>query len=117
MKLELEKLNQEVGVKGSMVVTSDGIVVASELHGGLREEAVAAMASSIIRQIAASLEDLELGKFVRFILTSEYGKMVFVDAGVAYLVVLADMTINLDITLLEIYGAAHRIRSRSQMAL
>ncbi|MHC5078874.1 MAG: roadblock/LC7 domain-containing protein, partial [Planctomycetota bacterium] len=43
----LRRLNTGVGVRGSMIVTSEGIVVAADLGGELEEERVAAMASSV----------------------------------------------------------------------
>ncbi len=111
MKDILEDLNKEVGVRGCAVVTRDGIVVAAHLGSGLSEEAVAAMASSIIIATEKAAEGLSLGRLQEFILSSAYGKMVFVDLERAFLVVVADMTIDLDMTLLQIAGAAHRLRN------
>ena len=111
MKEALTELNKEVGVRGSVIVTRDGIVVAADVGGGLRQEAVAAMASSIILATEKAAKDVGLGSLRQFILTSAYGKMVFVDLERAFLVVVADMTIDLDMTLLEIAGAAHRLKN------
>jgi len=111
MKEVLAELNKEVGVRGSAIVTRDGIVVAADVGGGLKEEAVAAMASSIILATEKAAQDVGLGSLRQFILTSAYGKMVFVDLERAFLVVVADMTIDLDMTLLEIAGVAHRLKN------
>ena len=111
MKDILEDLNKEVGVRGCAVVTRDGIIVAAHLGSGLKEATVAAMASSIILATEKAAEELTLGHLQEFILSSAYGKMVFVDLERAFLVVVADMTINLDMTLLEIAGAVHRLRN------
>ena len=112
----LQRLNHGVGVRGSMVVTAEGIVVAADLGGELEEDRVAAMASSVIQEAQRCLGRLNLGQFGEFILTSVHGKMVFHDIGVAFLVVLTDKGINLDHTLIEIRGAAFKIKSRAKLS-
>ncbi len=112
----LKKLKHGVGIRGSMLVTSDGIVVAADLGGDLEEERVAAMASSVIQETQRCIHKLDLGSFYEFVLTAIHGKMVFHDIGVAFLVVLTDKGINLDHTLIEIRGAAFKIKSRAKMS-
>ncbi|MHC5035968.1 MAG: roadblock/LC7 domain-containing protein [Planctomycetota bacterium] len=111
----LRRLNTGVGVRGSMIVTSEGIVVAADLGGELEEERVAAMASSVIQETQRCMNKVNLETFTEFILTSVHGKMVFHDIGIAFLVVLTDKGINLDHTLIEIRGAAFKIKSRAKL--
>lgn len=111
----LRRLNHGVGVRGSMIVTPEGIVVAADLGGELEEDRVAAMASSVIQETQRCLGKVNLGQFSEFVLTSVHGKMVFHDIGVAFLVVLTDKGINLDHTLIEIRGAAFKIKSRAKI--
>ena len=111
----LERLNHGVGVRGSMVVTSEGIVVEAALGGELESDRVAAMASSVIQETQRCLSKIDLGIFNEFIMTSVHGKMVFHDIGIAFLVVLTDKAINLDHTLIEIRGAAFKIKSRAKL--
>lgn len=115
MRRILQQLNREIGVKGSMVVGEDGLVVMAELHEELDEEIVAAMASSTITSTKRALEFLGHNKFDRFILISAHGRIVFVDIEPACLLVVTDKNINIDYTLLEIDGAAHRIRNTWKM--
>jgi predicted regulator of Ras-like GTPase activity (Roadblock/LC7/MglB family) len=112
----LESLNQEVGVKGSMVVTQDGMVVASRLGGGLVEDLVAAMASSTILSFKRAISAFGTGDFSTLLVTASYGKMVFVELGNAYLVVVLNRRINLDVTLIAILGAAHKLRNISRLS-
>jgi len=112
----LENLNRCVGIKGSMVVTPDGVVVASQLGAGLEEDRVAAIASVLIPGIRRALERAQLGPFSRCMLTATDGKLVIVDAGIAFLVVATDSTIRLDVTMLEIDAAARRIERKGQLA-
>jgi hypothetical protein len=111
----LSELNHEVGVKGSMVVTQDGIVVASELGPGLSGEVVAAVASSAIQSINQGLNKIGQPNLSKFVLEAGFGKIVFIDIGIAYLVVILDQRINMDVTLISISGAAYRIRQMGQI--
>jgi predicted regulator of Ras-like GTPase activity (Roadblock/LC7/MglB family) len=110
----LDRMNHGVGVRGSMVVTGDGVVVATALGHDLEEERVAAMASSVIRSTQSALQALE-GSFDRFILTAVHGRMVFFDVGPAFVVVLTEKNINLEATLLEIDAAARKIRALGEI--
>mgnify|MGYP001585306226 CR=1 FL=1 len=115
MKKFLTELNQEVGVRGSMVVTLDGMVVAADLGVGLQEELVAAIASSAIQQVRRAIAGVGYQDLTRFILQSAHGKLVFVDIGVGYLVVVLDKRLNMDLTLIAISGAAYRIRNVTRL--
>lgn len=111
MEAILKRLNGEVGVKGSMIVSQDGIVVKSALGEGFQEDLVAAMASNTILSVKRALRKVERGGFERFILTASYGKMIFVDVERAFLVVVADKSINLEMTLIALSHAAYKIRT------
>lgn len=111
MRKILQQLNREVGVKGSMVISPDGLVIMAELGEGLNEEIVAAMASNTIRAVKRNLLTLGQEKFDRFILMSAHGRIVFVDIDLACLLVVTDRNINIDWTLLEIDGVAHRLKN------
>jgi predicted regulator of Ras-like GTPase activity (Roadblock/LC7/MglB family) len=115
MRKILQHLNREIGVKGSMVVGSDGLVIMAELGEELNQEVVAAMASNALTSTKRALALLGNEKFNRFILISAHGRIVFVDIEPAYLLVVTDKNINIDLTLLEIDGAAHRIRNTFKM--
>jgi hypothetical protein len=110
MKDILGALNKEVGVKGSMVLTRDGVVVVSEIAPPLNADQVAAVASNSIKDTNTSLKAIGASAFSRLMLNSTYGKLVFVDTGDAYLVVVLDKSINIDFTMLSIASAARKIR-------
>jgi predicted regulator of Ras-like GTPase activity (Roadblock/LC7/MglB family) len=115
MKDILNRLNRGVGVRGSMIVTAEGIIVASELGKDLEDSRVAAIASQVILKTQEALAEIDLRKFSQFVLTAVHGKMVIQDIGEAFLVVLTDKAINLDHTLIEIKGAAYKIQSRAKI--
>lgn len=108
----LQDLNQVAGVKGSMVVTQDGIVVSSALGQDLDQETVAAVSSALIQTARNSLEAIGHKMFKRFIQVCSWGRMVFVDLEIAYLVVITSQSVKLDVIVLEIDSTARRIRTR-----
>lgn len=110
MREILIELNEHAGVKGSLVVTEDGMVVASALGKGLEQETLAAVSSMMI-QTAKKCLDANLD---RIIMTSSHGKLVLEDLGNAYIVVVTNSYINLDVTLIEIQSAGRKIRARER---
>jgi len=117
MRETLNNLNQVVGINGSMLVTRDGMVVASELGKGLEEEAVAALATSAIRTALHALSKVGEEGFSLFVLTAAFGRLVLVDAEIAYLVVVTERTINIDATILEMQSAVRQIRKKARITL
>ena len=107
-------LNQEIGVKGSMILTADGVVIASEVRKPLDGDQVAAIASNSIQLINRSLREVGAEEFLQFMFSSTFGKMIYTSTGVAYLVVVLDKSLNIDFTLLSIQSAARKIRSLSE---
>ena len=109
MKNILKALNSVAGIKGSMVVTLDGIVVAADLGGGLSEEAVAAVSSRFLMAAQEHTQAIGLQSFSRLVLEGTHGKIVLVPSGKAFLVVIADMRMDLEAAFIEILSAARRI--------
>lgn len=108
----LQQLNQVAGIKGSMVVTKEGVVVSEALGPDLDTNTVAAVSSHMIQVAGRSLQTLDRGMFERFTLTSAHGRMVFVDLDVGYLVVITKMEMKLGQLLIEVDSAARRIRPK-----
>ena len=113
MRDVLVSLNKEVGVKGSLILTRDGVVVASEVPPPLNGDQVAAIASNAIQRILASLRGLGAKSFSRYLFNATYGKMIFTETGDAYLVVVLDKHINVDFTMLAVTSTARKIRTMS----
>ncbi len=113
MKRILEELNRTAGIRGSMVMTQDGIMVAAALGPDLEEDVVAALASALLTTVKRSFNQIAAGESLsELVLTASDGKMVFVDLGNAYLVVVAKRDLALAATMVEIQSAAHRIKNR-----
>jgi predicted regulator of Ras-like GTPase activity (Roadblock/LC7/MglB family) len=106
----LKALADVPGVRGSMVVTQDGIVVDSLLGRNLRVEVVGAMAASVIHGSKRVAE--KAGQVLEsFSLVSTHGKMIVSDTGSAFLVVVLDRNIDLGSAELEIRSAVRKVRN------
>ena len=115
MKETLKEMNSVAGIKGCMVVTLDGMVVAAELGGGLDEETVAAVSSRFLMAAQEHATAIGLKGFSRVVLEGTHGKIVLVPAGKAFLVVIADMKLDLDASFIEILSAARRIETYQKL--
>ena len=116
MRDVLKELNTTPGVKGSLVVTPDGIVVASELSTELDEDTTAALAGNVVTQTLRLLQTRRYEDLDRMILTASRGKIVIENLVNCYLVAVTNQFINLDVTLLEISSAAKKIRELGTLA-
>ena len=109
----LNQINKVRGVRGSLVIGQDGIVVAAELGIDVSDDTVAAVASQILRSLSSALERIKIGSFNRFIVSGENGKIAIVNAGErALLLVLLDKDVNLGLASVEIRDAVGLIEKR-----
>lgn len=115
MRRILSELTQNVGVRGAAVITPDGMVVASALTGELNDESVAALGASLVLRAVHALERVGVRGIDRTVIVASRGKIILIDAGLAYLVVVTDLGINLDLTMLDISGAAYKLRKASRL--
>ena len=106
----LNDLNQAVGVFGSMVLTHDGEFVTGRLGKNLNQDITAAVAADMIKGCHNSLQPLGKSEFSQVMIEAMDGKIVIFDTGPAYLFVVANQNIHLNVTILDIQSAAHRIR-------
>ncbi len=117
MRRILKDLSYVPGIRGSMVVSHDGMVIAASLHRPLDDEKVAAMASAVIMKTRKALASCGLESFRRLTMVSSHGKMLFTDTGIAYLVVVMSRNLDLGPASIEIESAARRIRSLGEMRI
>ena len=115
MKDILSKLNKTSGVRGSMVVNRDGIVVHSDFAVEIQEKSVGAVSSSILAALEGALKRIDMGKFTRFVITGSEGKVAMVNAGQAILLVLLQPDINMGMVNVDIKEAAAAVMERSKM--
>ena len=92
----LERLNQAAGIKGSAVVTADGIMIKSALIDPASQDVVSGLISFLLATTRRSLADGGLGKLRRFAMHCTHGKVVLCDLGSSCLVVVTDQFTSLD---------------------
>ncbi len=109
----LEELNKTSGITGSMLVASDGIVIASDLDSSNEEETVGALAASIAAVVRKSMDKLGREEFSQVTIEAERGKMFLADAGVGMLVVTAENRANIGLVRLEINQAVTRLQENN----
>ena len=117
MKKLLKELNEGVGVRGSLVMTRDGVVAASCLGDEVDENALAALTSSVLLALEGSPGRDLSGEAVRFTLSAKHGRLIFEILESLVLVVVTDKDIQLDITLLEIAGMGRRLQRMTRISV
>ena len=119
---QLKKLNEAVGIRGSLIMTPDGMVVASNLGRGLDEETIAALASSVLKALENPASSFRMGSFslgdvARFTLSSAHGRLIFEIVDNLVLVAVTDKDMDLELTLLEIAGVTKRLQRMTQLTV
>jgi predicted regulator of Ras-like GTPase activity (Roadblock/LC7/MglB family) len=108
----LGELNKTSGVRGSMLVGADGIIIAADLDSRLEDETVGALAASIVSNVSKSLEKLNQQNPDRIMIEADEGKIFLNDAGVGILAVVTDPAVNVGMVRLEIKNAISRIKAQ-----
>ncbi|MCI0531511.1 MAG: roadblock/LC7 domain-containing protein [candidate division Zixibacteria bacterium] len=108
----LEELNKTQGITGSMIVGSDGIVIAADLHQELQDDTLGAMASSIVSTVRKTLEKMNQVPLRQITVEANQGKLFLTDVEIGTLVVTTAPAVNLGLVRLEIKNAASRLKKR-----
>lgn len=108
----LIQLNRVRGVGGSLLVSSDGLPMASALRDGTDEGQLAATVGSLIEHSQRLTQHLELGEPRHVHTASEQGSLLLLAAGNGYLVVVVDPSANLALLQLEAKPFLERIAQR-----
>jgi predicted regulator of Ras-like GTPase activity (Roadblock/LC7/MglB family) len=106
----LNELNKTTGISGSMVVGQDGIVIAADMNTQLEDEAVGALAASIVSTVKSSMERLSNEGLKQITVEADKGKLFLTDVGIGILAVTTEPQVNVGMIRLEIKSAAGKIR-------
>ncbi len=106
----LEELNKTTGVIGSMIVGSDGIVIAADLRTGLQDETLGALAASIMATGKKSMERLGKNPLRQVTVEADGAKIFLMDVGIGLLVVVSEPNVNIGLVRLEAKNAASKIK-------
>lgn len=105
----LSELNKTSGIKGSMLVGSDGIIIAADLDSQLEDETVGAMSASIVSSVAKAMERIKGEEPAQITVEADQGKLFLANAGVGILTVIADREVNIGLVRLEMKNAIAKI--------
>ena len=111
----LAELRRANGVKGCMLLTADGLVVAETMDARYRDDVVAGLSSYLLMTTNKVLAEAGLAAFDQFTVHATHGKTVFVNLDGSFLVVLLDQFADLDGCRQEIQGAAQRLRRTARL--
>ncbi|MBD3249306.1 roadblock/LC7 domain-containing protein [Candidatus Woesearchaeota archaeon] len=106
----LQKLTSTGDIDGAVVITRDGLLVASELTESIDSDTLAAMAATMTGAAETAIQELKKSSPDRVIVESKNTKMITVGAGDdAILVCIMKPSAKLGIILLEMKKAAEKI--------
>jgi len=105
----LSDLNKTTGVQGSMIVGSDGIIIAADLDSQYEDETVGALSASIVSNVGKAMERLRSESPSQIMVEANHGKLFLADAGVGILTVITEKNVNIGLVRLEIKNAVARI--------
>ena len=108
----LGELNKTSGITGSLLVGSDGIIIAADLDTRFQDETVGALAASIVSTVDKSLDKLQATPFKQVTIEADKGKLFLTDVGIGVLVVTTEPDVNMGLVRLEIRNARQRIQTR-----
>lgn len=101
MDSTLQQLNNVRGVGGSILISDDGLTMASHLRNDIDEDSVAASVSDIISQSKSLAEKFNQSTCKLIHTQGQNGGIIVLAAGPAFLVILTDPNANLALLQLE----------------
>ncbi|WP_318284514.1 MULTISPECIES: roadblock/LC7 domain-containing protein [Brasilonema] len=104
-------VSSSTGVQGAILLSPDGLALASVLPTGMDEGRTAAMSASMLSLGEQIGRELARGNIDRIFVEGEKGYGVLVSCGDAILLVLANASIKQGLLFLEIKRAVVKIRS------
>jgi len=111
----LEQLNKLRGVGGSLLLSSDGLTMASRLRNDVDEDALAASVADLISRAYRLSEQSGLGKPRMIHTQTADGGVMLLAAGPSFLAIVVDLNANLALLQLEIRPFLDAIGQRLAM--
>ncbi|MGA1869184.1 MAG: roadblock/LC7 domain-containing protein [bacterium] len=112
LTLELDKINQQQGVLGSLILTPDGMVVKSSVESEFDDEIISAMASSLTTTIRKSLDKLFCESFLFYTFSASKGDILFINLDTAFLVILVASGAPLSMIKIESIQISQEIKNK-----
>ena len=116
MKAILAELNETISARGSIVVMRDGMLVASDVREGVDVDRLAALGAAIVTELGLTLGTSDGKSFTQIEIAAEQGKVILVEAGPTYLLVLLGARLEIGPGSIEIRSAANRVEREADLA-
>jgi predicted regulator of Ras-like GTPase activity (Roadblock/LC7/MglB family) len=112
MEEQLRKLNKIEGVRGSAVVSNEGLMVVSLLPSNIDPDAVAGMCASNFRNSQTAAKMLNAGKTRRVIIETDTSLIIFANIGNGFLAVISEKEVNLGLLRIRIDKVVRDIKAK-----
>lgn len=110
MKTTLKKINRINGVRGSLLVNREGMIVVSDVTEGVDEGGISALSSTIFVNLQSALKRLDFGMPSRFTISGERGRILLFNIGdELVLTVLTRKDVNMGLLKVEIKESADEL--------
>ena len=116
MKAILAELNDTISARGSIVVMKDGMLVASDVREGVDVDRLAALGAAIVTEVGLTMAAADGKAFTQIEIAAEQGKVILVEAGPTYLLVLLGARLEIGPGSIEIRSAANRVAREADLA-
>ena len=110
-------LKETACIKSCAVITADGIMVASTVGDPERDDLIAGLTSFLTSTMRRVLQEGGLAGCSRFTMNSTHGKVVLIELGESFLVVLTDQFGKIEARMPDIQEAAHQLRRLSRISM
>ncbi len=113
MYATLTELNKTSGIKGSMLVGADGIIIAADLESDLEDDTVGALSASILAGVKKAIKRLNYGALKQIMVEAEKGKIFLAECRLGILVVLTETEVNIGLIRLEMKAALKKVENQT----
>jgi len=112
MEKHLRELNKIPGVKGSAIISNEGLMVISLLPTDVDPDAVAGMCASNFRNSTTVAKVLNAGKTRKVIIETDTNFIIFATIGNGFLALISDKDANLGLIKIKIDRAVREIKAK-----
>ena len=109
MRNILLRINKVSGVRGTLVVGQDGLLMAADMSGNEDPQALGAMASSVIATLTPALARMGQGQMSRFVMNGSEGSVILLAVESAILLTLLRKDANMGMVLVELKTSAQEL--------
>ncbi|MBN2712840.1 MAG: roadblock/LC7 domain-containing protein [Planctomycetes bacterium] len=110
MKEILRSINKIPGVRGTLLIGQDGLLIDSDIEDSQDSGTMAAVASSVNSTLSHAIARMNAGgKMTRFVMNGSAGSIVLLSAGDAIFLTLVRKDANMGMVLVELKDAAAKL--------